>query len=337
VSRFLLGHRWSWNRIAGWFSVAGRTLRHWCRRLLSARPLGRPARRSPHDVRNGVIRLLDELGPHVGLPTLRASFPILSRAELTELLARYRRVWRKRHRQPLRILTWPVPGRVWAIDFAEPPTAVDGRFGYLLAVRDLASGRPLLWKPVAAATAEDAADAVAALVAEHGAPLVLKSDNGSPFTGEAFTRLLAVHRIAHLLSPPYWPRYNGAIEAGIHALKDRTAAHAARAGHPGHWSHDDVSNALAEAQQQAHPLGEHGPDSATLWKTRSPITGTERDTFQAAVQSRSACIEATVPVCSKSEMARTAIRLALEQCGYLHYRRRLIPPPIPGRKVARII
>ncbi|HKB06307.1 MAG TPA: hypothetical protein VKD90_29195, partial [Gemmataceae bacterium] len=75
-----------------------------------------------------------------------------SRAELTNLLRRYRRVWRERNRQPLCVLCWPVPGRVWAIDFAEPPTPVDGRFGYLLAARDLASGMPLVWRPVAAAT-----------------------------------------------------------------------------------------------------------------------------------------------------------------------------------------
>ena len=60
-----------------------------------------------------------------------------------------------------------------------------------------------------------------AVFAEHGPPLVLKSDNGSHFTGGNFPDLLAAHRVEHLLSPPYWPRYNGAVEAGIHALKDR--------------------------------------------------------------------------------------------------------------------
>ena len=46
-----------------------------------------------------------------------------------------------------RVLHWPVPGRVWAMDFAEPSLPgitgvvppLDGRYPYLLAVRDLAS------------------------------------------------------------------------------------------------------------------------------------------------------------------------------------------------------
>ena len=341
VSRLLLGLRWGWNQIAGGFAVAGRTLRHWCRGLVDqsipARPLGRPARRSSRDARNAVIRLLDEVGPQIGIPTLRDCFPEMSRAELVEILSRYRRVWRKRHRQPLRILSWPVAGRVWAIDFAEPPQIIEGRYRYLLAVRDLASGRPLLWKPVAHATADEASEAVAALIVEHGAPLVLKSDNGSHFTGEAFTRVLVNHRIEHLLSPPYWPQYNGAIEAGIHSLKDRTAAHAARTGRFCDWTSEDVSNALAEARELTRPGGDAGQTSAHLWQVRTPVSAAERDTFLTIVCRQITCKRSSEEICSNAEMTRRAIRLALEECGYLHYRRRRILPPIPGRKVATIM
>ena len=35
-------------------------------------------------------------------------------------------------------------------------------------------------------------------------------------------------------------------------------------------------------------------------------------------------------------MARCAIRLALEVCGYLHYKRRAIPPPLYRRKADSI-
>lgn len=338
AGRVLLGLGWAWSRIVDLLKVTDRTLRHWCGRLLDrlapACPLGRPRVRSSRAERNAVIDLLDELGPQVGVPTLRECFPAMNCAELTDLLRRYRRVWRERHRRPLRVLCWPVPGRVWAIDFAEPPAPIDGRFGYLLAVRDLASGRSLLWRPVEAATADEAAAGLAGLFTEHGPPLVLKSDNGSHFTGGAMPDLLAAHRVAHLLSPPYWPRYNGAIEAGIHALKDRTAARAARAGHPGFWTWDDTAGAVVEAAEQAHLRGPAGPNPAAVWSARAPIPAAERDAFAACVRQQLTCGQPVGKVWSGPEVARRAIRLALEERGYLQYRRRRILPPITGRMAA---
>ncbi|HJZ54574.1 MAG TPA: transposase family protein [Gemmataceae bacterium] len=142
-------------------------------------------RRSSPDARNAVIHFLDVHGPHVGVPLLRTCFPAMIRAELTDLLVRYRRMWRERNRVPLRVLSWSAVGSVWAIDFTGPRPAIEGRYPYLLAVRDLASGSQLLWRPVEAATGQVARDALATLFAEHGAPLVVKCDNGSPFTSAA--------------------------------------------------------------------------------------------------------------------------------------------------------
>src|SRR5262249_50599287 len=156
--------------------------------------------------------------------------PAMSRAELRDLLVRYRRVWRRRNRVPLRVLSWPVVGSVWAIDFTGPRPAIEGRYPYLLAVRDLASGSQLLWRPVAAATAAAAGEALASLFAEPGAPLVVKCDNGSPFTSAAVEELLGAHGVVALYSPPYWPRYKGSVEAGINSLKSRTEGWASRAG-----------------------------------------------------------------------------------------------------------
>jgi len=281
-----------------------------------------------------VIELLDDLGPQVGVPALRECFPAMTRAELEELLKRYRRIWREQNREPQCVLRWPIPGRVWAIDFAEPPAPIDGCFGYLLAVRDLASGRSLLWRPVEAATADEAAAGLAGLFAEHGPPLVLKTDNGSHFTGGAVTALLAAHGVEHLLSPPYWPRYNGAIEAGIHSLKDRTAARAARAGHPGSWTWDDTAGALVEAAEQPRPHGPAGPNPAAVWAARAAIPTAERDAFGAYVREQIACGPPAEGVWSEREVARRAIRHALEERGYLQYRRRRILPPITGPTAA---
>jgi transposase InsO family protein len=335
VSRQLTGVGWRWSRVAGLFRITARTLRRWCRRDAPVL-LGRPVRHASPDARNAVIHFLDEHGPHVGVPTLRECFPAISRAELTDLVRRYRRVWRRRHRVPLRVLSWPVVGSVWAIDFTGPRPAVEGRYPYLLAVRDLASGRQLLWRPVEAATAAAAVEALASLFAEHGAPLVVKCDNGPPFTSAAAERLLGAHGVVALHSPPYWPRYNGSVEAGIGSLKDRTAAWAARGGRAGDWTWDDAAGACAEANALSRPRGAPGPSPDELWAARRAITAEERAAFGAAVdnarrvQERPAasCAAGEAVVRSRREMARCAIRLALEGCGYIHYKRRSIPPPL---------
>ena len=326
---------WKWSRVAGFFQISDRTLRRWCRHRVPVM-LGRPVRHSLPDARNAVIHLLEALGPHVGVPTLRMCFPAMSRAELTDLLRRYRRAWRRRNRVPLRVLKWSGIGSVWAIDFTGPRPAIEGRYPYLLAVRDLASGRQLLWRPVEAATGETARDMLAGLFAEHGAPLVVKCDNGSPFTSAAVEELLVAHGVVALVSPPYWPRYNGSVEAGIGSLKVRTAAWAARAGRAGDWTWDDAAGAHAEANALSRPRGASGPSPDELWSSRRTITAQERAAFGAVVdearrtqeQMAESCAAGEAVVRSGREMARCAIRLALERCGYLHYKRRSIPPPL---------
>jgi transposase InsO family protein len=347
VARGLFDLGWLWNRIADFVGIADRTLRHWCRTLLDhfrmAIPLGRPRQRSNREARNEVIHILDEFGPGVGVPTLRECFPEMGRAELEDLVQRYRRVWRKRNRQPLRVLSWPVVGRVWAIDYAEPVLPVDGRYSYLLAVRDLASGMQLLWQPVEAATGANAARALDMLFAVHGAPLVLKSDNGGPFTCPDVQNLLQSHQVECLFSPPRWPRYNGAIEAAIGAMKDRTDGRAARAGHGGYWTSDDAAGAIAEANALSRPRGANGPSPNDHWTERLPILSPERDHFRWCIEQHlhekqpvDSCVSDANDVWSKRAMARHAIRLALEECGYLHYTRRRILPPIPKPKAASI-
>lgn len=276
--------------VARLLGVAARTLRRWGRDRLDGRPpfrpLGRPVLRSPPDRRNDAVHFLDEYGPGVGLPTLRAAFADLSRAELADLVGRYRRVRRARHRRPLRVLQWPVPGRVWAVDFAEAPSPIEGRFPDLLAVRDLATGLQLLWQPLAAATGEAAARGLAALFAAHGPPLVLKCDNGSPFGSGVVRDLLDEWSVMPLFSPPYTPRYNGGIEAGIGALKGRTEAWAARAGRPGVWTWDDAAGAAAEANEWSRSAGPTGPSPTAAWAARTAIPASERRTFTACVARR---------------------------------------------------
>src|SRR5262249_36036101 len=177
----------------------------------------------------------------------REAFPGVPRAELADLRDRYRRVVRDQQRGRLARLTWTRPGAVWAADFAWPPAAIEGRYPRLLSVRDLASGVQLAWQPAADETAATAGAALANLFHEHRGPLVLKVDNGAAFGNDALQKLLWQHGVQGLYSPAYTPQYNGAIEAGVGAMKGRTEAQALVRGAPGEWTWEDTEAARQEA------------------------------------------------------------------------------------------
>lgn len=60
-------------------------------------------------------------------------------------------------------------------------------------------------------SATTAQNALASLFIVHGAPLVLKMDNGPAFFAEATRRLFIPWGVIPLFSPAYMPRYNGGI------------------------------------------------------------------------------------------------------------------------------
>jgi transposase InsO family protein len=347
-SRWTRTQGWAAQGIAELLQLAPRTLRQWCwdRRHLRPEPpsLGRPVRRAAVAQRDAVIALLDAVGPRLGLPTLQSCFPQLARAELADLLARYRRLWRQRHQQALHVLDWPIAGSVWALDYAEAPQPIDGIYPYLLGLRDLASGAQLLWRPLRAATAAEALVALAPLLIAHGPPLVLKTDNGAPFGTDAFRALLAAWSVLLLYSPPYTPRSNGAIEAGIGSLKSRTDEHASRAGRPGSWSWDDVEAARLQANATACRDGRRGPTPDALWQAREPITVEARARFTATVDRErpraraegGLSLEGALLEPEQRAVDRVAIRRALEEHGFLLYARRRTPLPFPARKAAGI-
>jgi len=333
---------------ADYLGITLRTLRQWQydQRLdnLRVQPLGRRVVRPSARVRNQVLAVINDLGPAVGLPTLQGHFPDIARAELHHLLLRYRRVWVKRYSRLLFCLHWQRPGSVWAMDFATPPAPIDSQFPHLLAVRDLASGQQLLWQPVEAENARSTIDALTMLFTIHGAPLVLKSDNGPAFLADDTKRLLRTWQVASLFSPPALPSYNGAIEAGIGSLKTRTHLHAARYGHPDWWTCDDAEAARLQANELTRPWGAASPTPDQAWSQRPLITSDERSAFLATVarlESEERQVEGIpsdriLEHYEQSAVDREAIRRALVAHGYLLFTRRRVPLPIKLKKAANI-
>lgn len=333
---------------AACLNLTPRTLRQWEHDLrlddLCILPLGRRVVRPTVEVRNEIIAHMDNLGPGIGLATLQGLFPGIARAEMHNLLTRYRRVWVKRHSKLLYCLHWQRPGSVWAMDFATPPAPIDGQFPNLLAVRDLASGQQLLWQSVEAEDAQNTMDALTMLFTIHGAPLVLKSDNGPAFLAGDTKKFLATWQVTSLFSPPGLPSYNGSIEAGIGSLKTRTHLHAARYGHPDWWTCDDAEAARLEANALARPWGANNPTPDQAWSQRTLLATEERTAFQATVErleQEERKVEGippdrTLEHYKQTAVDREAIRRALVAHGFLLFTRRRVPLPIKLKKVAKI-
>jgi len=324
--------------------IRPRTLAHWCcrrrRGQMNCRCRGRPCRQSPFVKRLAVVEFLREMGPRIGIPTIRRSFPDMPPCELIDLRQDYWNVYRQHNRIVHELLTWHRPGRVWAMDHSKPPNSIGGIYPKMFAVRDLASGMELDWLPVPDETAATTQDALLALFAQFGPPLVIKSDNGPAFKAEV-TELLEDWQVVPLLSPPMTPRYNGSREAGIGGLKNHTHQQAAAAGHPGFWTSDDVEAAKRHANELAAHL--HQPAALELWQARTPIEHDERERFLLTVKHIRGQIEEAMDheidltEADKAANERRVIRRALVELGILSTEWRSISLPIKPRKRARIM
>ena len=307
----------------------------WGKDRMQIKALGRKAERMDRETRETLIAIFQLLGPGIGVPLLQMIFPDMARRELEEMAARVKRVWRKKGWALIHVLRWTQPGFVWAMDFTEPPTPVDGIYRWVLAVRDLSSGQMLLTLPVKDMTARTVRDALTSLFLKYGFPLVIKSDNGSGFIDDETRAFLDDRHVRLLLSPPGLPPYNGSIEAGIGGFETRAHHESARNDRPGEWTCDDVEGARLQANQTARPFGLIGPTPDDVWQYRAVPTDDERSAFADRVRcyQNETCAEqgylpgAPLTREQQNSIDRVAISRALIELGYLVIRRRRIPLP----------
>jgi len=325
--------------------IPSRTLRFWKQKWgedgLEVKPRGRVPLGCDIQARNQVLRFLHQVtGPSIGLPALRALFGRVPRCVLEDLLRRYCRMWRKRYLKRGFRLTWHEPGRVWAIDFSEAPYPIDGVYPYLLAVRDLASRQQLAWQPVRTEKAEEVVAILGQLFAEHGPPLVLKSDNGSAFIAQLTQEAMLLAVVAQLFSPVRRPQYNGALERSNGVLKTYTHQHAIHQGHPFRWTSEDLEHARGLANTISRPWGHQKPTPQEAWDQRSPISDDQRQAFQVTLEKHRATaaddlgldLSTELTIADRAALNRLALSRVLQDMGYLTMRRVGRTPKKPKRK-----
>ena len=135
----------------------------------------------------------------------------LSRRDLRREAARVR----KQKLADLKRIQWQLPGLAWSIDGTEYHHEHT-----IIPVQDLASR--FRFDPLLSATenGEQIAQHLENLFQEHGAPLFLKKDNGSPYNNHHVDQLLQRYGVLPLNNPPRYPRYNGSMEKSIRDLKE---------------------------------------------------------------------------------------------------------------------
>ena len=307
--------------------------RSWQRDRLRFRPLGRRQTEIDPTLELEIQSLLFMVTPFIGLDALRDFYPDVKPRALERLLWKTRALWTEEARPFLWSLRWQYAGSVWAMDITQPDLPTDGVFPYLLMVRDLASGMTLLSLPIKDESAASVIPALTMLFAAAGAPLVLKSDNGSAFVDEGTMKLLALNSVISLLSPPRTPEYNGAAEVGGGTQKTWTHVFAARNDRPDAPTSDDVEAARNRNNELGRPWGPDSPSPRRAWDARIEITEGDRVRLEAEIERIERGIRKDKAVdgtklnkdLKESDIHRIATSQALKSLGYFSAKRRRLP------------
>lgn len=162
--------------------------------------------------------------PSVGLPTLRRAIAGLPKNSTAAFLKRLKRVRGRRRRRRWCKVHWLVRGSVWAIDgtWFDQPVGDHGR--RVLVVVEMHSRRTLCVDSVEGERARAVIACLQRLIAKHGAPLVIKADNGSAFIARCLARFCRRRGITLMHSPVRRPRWNGTCEVSGRWAKQRAVA-----------------------------------------------------------------------------------------------------------------
>jgi hypothetical protein len=216
----------AYSTCAGWLMVGASSLMRWKGRCASGLdPVMKPGPAKAVAPDMAVVRRIVEGLRHgrkrtAGTTALaRKLSDCMSRRDFAAMVRSTRKDAREAERSAMERVTWESPGLVWAMDETETGD------GFILQVRELATNAVLLAESRKTCFhGADVAAALGKLFARHGAPSVLKRDNGSALKASEVEAVLAENIVVAFDSPPYWPKYNGLIENAQNELKGEMEA-----------------------------------------------------------------------------------------------------------------
>jgi hypothetical protein len=146
---------------------------------------------------------------------------LISRQAIRSSIVEARRLSHRDIRETQQHIHWLVPGSVWSMDMVEYEHDERGERVFIHQVQDLASRYK--FPPIGGGylCGEEIAGHLQAMFNEHGAPLVMKRDNGGNYNHPAVDDVLAQNLVLPLNSPREYPKYNGGIEHAQGELKPR--------------------------------------------------------------------------------------------------------------------
>jgi transposase InsO family protein len=139
----------------------------------------------------------------------------LSRSQLRSLV----RDFRADQLASMKHIDWLWAGLAWSLDATE--YGDDSR--QIIPVQDLASR--YRFAPLVSDRLDgfQIAAHLESLFRQHGAPLFLKRDNGSPLNSQPVDEVMDRFGVLPLNNPPHFPRYNGSMEKSIRDFKTALA------------------------------------------------------------------------------------------------------------------
>lgn len=204
-----------WSRLMRWHRRARLGERLYQRPGLKKKPLKNPAglRQRLRELRHGPCRSR-------GLPGVYTEYrKQISRRALKALSREIRLEVNREKAAAQGRIEWRAPRLIWAIDDLKLK-----RFGVQWnQVQDLGSRYKFLPGIGVGSRGPMQGCAVAERLAwlfdGHGAPLVLKRDNGSNLNHGAVNEVLDAYGVIALNSPVHYPQYNGSVEAGLREVR----------------------------------------------------------------------------------------------------------------------
>ena len=145
----------------------------------------------------------------------------ISCREFMNMVAAARRELRAEEAQLMRHIQWHTPGLIWAMDDTEYGLDYSGRKLYLNDSKDLGSRYcfPPLSSRGGVLGGEKIAVNLEKMFRRYPLPLFLKIDNGSNLNHQEVFSVLSDYFVIPLISPTYYPPYNGGIEKMQSELK----------------------------------------------------------------------------------------------------------------------